>query len=95
MPAIPGVSGALLNQSYGDIGEIGEPSENLRPSGGVVPGPFVAWSIKTFDPLALIVKRGVGSGEGDGEDTCPAVIPSVASRIMPNATRLRLRFSPS
>jgi hypothetical protein len=80
MPATPGVTGAPVNQSYGDIGEIGEPFANSVASGGVIPRPPVAWSMKTLDPLAFTSKRGDGAGDGDGDVDATAPIGSVASR---------------
>ncbi len=92
MPATPGVTGAELNQSYGDIGEIGEPFANSVPSGGVMPRPPVAWSMKTLDPLAFRSKRGVGAGEGDRDVAGIAAIWIVATRI---AAITANRLSPS
>ncbi|MGA2759454.1 MAG: hypothetical protein ABSF08_03905 [Candidatus Cybelea sp.] len=80
MPATPGVTGAPVNQSYGDIGEIGEPFANSVPSGGVIPGPPVAWSMKTLEPLAFKSKRGAGAGDGDGDGVATVPMGSVASR---------------
>ena len=81
MPATPGVTGAPLNQSYGDIGEIGEPFAKPGPSGGVMPRPPVAWSMKTLDPLAFRSKRGVGAGEGDGDAAGRAASRAIATRL--------------
>src|SRR5580700_9199737 len=90
MPATPGVTGAPVNQSYGDIGEIGEPFANPGPSGGVTPRPPVAWSTKTLEPLAFRSKRGVGAGEGDGDVAGIAAIWIVATRrAASTANRLR------